>query len=93
MENAISGAKGKSVKAILGELGEEQIATLKGSKNQEADIKAALEGLKKNSGYLFDTEGTPPPYSAGAGTCGFGNQGTGNFNFGFTGIRARETEK
>ena len=68
LENAISGAKGKSVKAILGELGEEQIAALKGSKNQEADIKAALEGLKKDSGYLFDTEGTPPPYAPGTGT-------------------------
>ena len=93
LEAAIAGAKGKSVKAILGELGEEQITALKGSKNQEADIKAALEGLKKDSGYLFDGEGTPPPYSAGAGTGGFGNPGTGEFNFGFTGVRAHETGK
>lgn len=93
LETAITGFKGKSVKAILGELGEEQIATLKGSKNQEADIKAALEGLKKDSGYLFDGEGTPPPYSAGAGTGGAGNPGTGEFNFGFTGVRAHETGK
>ncbi len=68
LETAITGAKGKSVKAILGELGEDQITALKGSKNQEADITAALEALKKDSGYLFDTEGTPPPYSRGAGT-------------------------
>lgn len=93
LEGAITGFKGKSVKAILGELGDDQIATLKASKNQEADIKAALEGLKKDSGYLFDAEGTPPPYSAGAGTSGFGNQGTGDFNFGFTGVRAREAGK
>ncbi len=90
LETAITGAKGKNVKAITALL---DVDTLKGSKNQEADIKAALEGLKKDSGYLFDGEGAPPPYSAGAGTGGFGNQGTGDFNFGFTGVRARETGK
>ena len=90
LENAITGVKGKNAKAISALL---DVEALKGSKNQEADIKAALEGLKKDSGYLFDTEGTPPPYSAGAGTGGFGNQGTGDFNFGFTGIRAKEAGK
>ena len=90
LEAAITGSKGKSVKAITALL---DVDTLKASKNQEADIKAALEGLKKDSGYLFDGEGAPPPYSAGAGTGGFGNPGTGDFNFGFTGVRARETGK
>lgn len=90
LESAITGAKGKNVKAISALL---DVDALKGSKNQEADIKAALEGLKKDSGYLFDGEGTPPPYSAGAGTGGFGNTGTGEFNFGFTGVRAHETGK
>lgn len=65
---AITGAKGKSARAILGELGEERLTALKSSKNQEADIKAALEGLKKESGYLFEDAPTPPPYAAGAGT-------------------------
>ncbi len=37
---------------------------LKASKDQSADIKAALEGLKKDSGYLFEPEETPPPYAA-----------------------------
>ena len=41
---------------------------LKGSKNQEADIKSALEGLKKDNGYLFEDAQTPPPYAAGTGT-------------------------
>lgn len=67
LETAITGAKGKSTKAILGEMGSDKIKSLKESKNQEADIKAALEALKKDSGYLFDTEGTPPPYAPGTG--------------------------
>ena len=90
LEDAISGAKGKNAKAIRALL---DVDTLKASKNQEADIKAALEGLQKDSGYLFDNEGTPPPYAPGAGAGVFGNQGTGDFNFGFTGVRARETGK
>lgn len=90
LETTITGFKGKNVKAISALL---DVDALKGSKNQEADINAALEALKKDSGYLFDGEGTPPPYSAGAGTGGFGNPGTGDFNFGFTGVRARETGK
>ena len=44
------------------------VDTLKGSKNQEADIKAALESLKKDSGYLFDDGQIPPPYAGGTGT-------------------------
>ena len=33
-------------------------------------IKAALEELKKNSGYLFEQEEAPPPYAPGTGTGG-----------------------
>ncbi len=65
LESAINGAKGKSTKAIRALL---DVDTLKGSKNQEADIKAALEGLKKDSGYLFDDGQIPPPYAGGTGT-------------------------
>ena len=65
LDGKITAAKGKNAKAIKALL---DLDALKGSKNQEADITAALEALKKNSGYLFDTEGTPPPYSRGAGT-------------------------
>ncbi len=64
LEGAITEAKGKNAKAITALL---DVDALKESKNQEADIKAALEGLKKDSGYLFDEEGTPPPYAPGAG--------------------------
>ena len=69
LDTAITGARGRNAKAIKALL---DMDTLKGSKNQEADIKAALEGLKKDSGYLFEEAGTPPPYSAGAGTGGAG---------------------
>lgn len=43
LEKAITGAKGRNAKAIAALL---DVPTLKASKNQEADIKAALEGLK-----------------------------------------------
>lgn len=65
LESAITGANGKSVKAIRALL---DVDSLKGSKNQEADIKAALEGLKKDSGYLFDDGPIPPRYAGGTGT-------------------------
>lgn len=76
MESAITGAKGRSVKAILGELGADKVSELKASKNQEADIKTALEALKKDSGYLFDDGKAPPPYAAGTG--GNGGQPAGD---------------
>ena len=68
LEGAITAAKGRSVKAILGELGSDKIAALRESKNQEADIKTALEALQKDSGYLFDTDPVPPNFPAGTGT-------------------------
>jgi hypothetical protein len=72
MKEAIAAAKGRNANAILGALGAEKIAALKDSKDQSADIKAALEGLKKDSDYLFDSDQqTPPPYSPGTGTGGY----------------------
>ena len=65
LEAAITSAKGKSAKAIRALL---DVDTLKGSKNQEADIKAALEAVRKDNGYLFDEGSTPPPYAGGTGT-------------------------
>lgn len=89
VKDAITAAKGRSAKAIMALL---DLNTLKASKNQTEDIKAALEGLKKDSGYLFESEqGTPPPYAAGTGTGGLTNQADGQFNFGFAGIRAKPT--
>ena len=65
LEAAITGSKGKNVKAISALL---DVEALRGSEDQQKAIKAALEDLKKESGYLFDEDGTPPPYSPGAGT-------------------------
>lgn len=49
-------AKAKNLKAVLPFL---DVEALKGSKNQDEDIKAAFEDVKKDNGYLFDGE-TPP---------------------------------
>lgn len=67
LRDAITAARGRSVKAISALL---DMDKLKASKDQTADIKAALEGLKKDSGYLFEDGETPPPYAAGTGTGG-----------------------
>ncbi len=64
VKDAITAAKGKNPKAIAALL---DLDALKASKNQDADLTAALEALKKESGYLFDGEPTPPPYAGGTG--------------------------
>lgn len=86
LKDAIAAAKGKNVGAIIGALGAERVAALKESKDQTRDIAAALEGLKKDSGYLFESEPAPPPFAAGAGSA---PPPAGAFNFGFAGVRAR----
>jgi len=90
LTEAIQAANGRNVKAIRALL---DVDALKASKNQAGDIKAALEGLQKaqDSGFLFGDDQVPPPYAAGAG--GNPPPASGNFNFGFTGIRARPVEK
>lgn len=69
VKDAITAAKGKNHKAITALL---DVDALRASKNQAADIKAALENLQKESGYLFGDDQTPPPYSAGTGSSGTG---------------------
>lgn len=90
VKDAITAAKGKNPKAITALL---DLESLQKSKNQDADLKAALETLQKaeDSGFLFgNDQGTPPPFSGGAGTGG-NPPGAGDFNFGFTGVRAKPT--
>lgn len=66
LKEAVTAAGGRSAKAIRALL---DVDALKKSNNREADIKAALEGLRKESGYLFEERREPPPpYAAGPGT-------------------------
>lgn len=51
LDNAILAHKGRSTKAIKALL---DLDALKTSQNQEADLQAALDGLAKESGYLFE---------------------------------------
>ena len=83
LKDAITAARGRSVKAVRAML---DVDALRASKNQQADIKAALEGLKKDSSYLFESDETPPPYAAGTGTQSPPDGKA--FNFNFTGVRA-----
>lgn len=64
LERSIASAKGKSVKAITAML---DVDALRDSEDQQAAINTALEALKKESGFLFDEEGAPPPYARGTG--------------------------
>ena len=67
VKDAITAAKGKNHKAITALL---DVDALRASKNQSADLKAAMEALEKENGYLFGDDQVPPPYSAGAGSSG-----------------------
>lgn len=91
LSSAITGAKGRSKGSILGELGDEKLKALRSSKNQSDDIKAALEALKKDSGYLFEDDQTPPPYAPGPGKNQVVNQDTASSLAGA--LRERYTTK
>lgn len=65
LDNAIRAANGRSPKAVRAML---DLDTLKGSEDHSTAIKTALEGLQKDSAWLFDTDDVPPPFSRGAGT-------------------------
>lgn len=74
LKDAITAAKGRNTKAIQALL---DVDKLKASKDQSADIKAALDKLKEDNGYLFESDETPPPYAPGTGTNGAGGNLTG----------------
>lgn len=62
LEAAIAESKGKNAKAITALLDTEK---LRSSKNQQADIKAALDDLRTESGYLFEDNGGAPRFAGG----------------------------
>lgn len=65
LDAAIKDAKGRDSKAVRSML---DLDALKGSEDHSTAIKAALEGLQKDSAWLFDVNPVPPPYSATTGT-------------------------
>jgi hypothetical protein len=72
LDTSITTAKGRNAKALRGLL---DVDTLKASKNQTEDIKAALDKLKESDGYLFEDTETPPPYAGGTGGASFPPKG------------------
>ena len=67
LETAISEAKGRNAKAILANL---DVEKLKSSRNQEKDIKNALDALRTESGYLFEDNGGTPRFTDPKGNGG-----------------------
>ena len=74
LETAITDAKGKNAKAIMALM---DLDKLRGSKNQEKDIKAALDAMRNESGYLFYDNGGNPQFTTSNGNGG-NNGGGGN---------------
>lgn len=70
---AITEAKGKNAKAIMALM---DLDKLRGSKNQEKDIKAALDSLRTDSGYLFEDNGGDPKFTDPKGNGGAGGGNT-----------------
>ena len=69
LESAITESKGKNNKAIIALL---DMDKLRGSKNQEKDIKAALDALRTENGYLFEDNGGNPQFTDPKGSGGQG---------------------
>ena len=75
LHSAVTSAGGRNVKAIRALL---DIPGLSQSEDPQATLKAALEDLKKECGYLFEEKQIPPVYAAGTGTDRIGHRQTEN---------------
>lgn len=62
LEREIAAAKAKNVKAVKALL---DIDTLRKSKNQSEDIKAAIKAVQKDNDYLFGESGKPSIFAGG----------------------------
>ena len=67
LDAAIGEKKGRSAKAIRAML---DLESLRASEQPEQDIRSALDRLKQDSGYLFETQ-PPAVYAPGAGAGSF----------------------
>ena len=76
LKNVASNYKPRDLEAVMPFL---KIEDLKASKNQEADIKAAFENVKKEKGYLFD-DGSKPIFTGATGGAGNGTPFLGAAN-------------
>ena len=65
VQMAITGAKGRSERAITALL---DVDTLKASEDPQKAISDAVAQLKKESAYLFEMEQKPPLYARGTGS-------------------------
>ena len=63
LEKAIFAARGRNAKAITALL---DVDALKASEDQQTALAQAVQQLKQECAYLFQTE-TPPPYARGTG--------------------------
>ncbi len=65
LEGKVSALKPRNTKAVMALL---DVENLKKSKNQDTDITAALEALKKDNGYLFEESKSNPRVVTGTQT-------------------------
>lgn len=70
LDNAVTASKARNVKALKALL---DVETLKASKNQAEDIKTAIEAVKKDNGYLFESSEPIDHPVAPTGTPGAGD--------------------
>lgn len=74
VKEAVAAAHGRDVEAVVPFL---KLDELRQSKNQAEDLKAALEKVRKEKGYLFEDVQTPPPYATRTGGLTVGGTQTG----------------
>ena len=67
LDDAIKSANGRNTKAIKALL---DMDTLRASNNRDLDVKAAIEAVKKDNDYLFESEKMPSKYAGGSGKSG-----------------------
>ena len=73
LKETAAGFKPRDLKAVMPFL---DVEKLKASKNQESDIKAAFEAVKKDNAYLFQDVSIPRVVSSTPGTSAPGSEDT-----------------